>query len=714
MSEALFSQSWYRVAPLKLRLRSHVQIYQHRYRNQDWYIIQDRFTGRHHRFSPEAYQLIGLMDGRHTLAQIWQTACERLGDHMPTQDEVIALISQLHRNDLLQTSVLPDFSDLQKRLQQSRRSRLLTPLLSPMAVRFPLLDPDRFLEKTLFLVRPFLSMPMFILWAGLIIFSIFTAASHWTDLTNNLSDKLFGLENLVLLSLIYPLLKVFHEFGHAYMVKKWGGEVHEMGVMLLVFIPIPYVDATSSLAFRHKSQRMLVSAAGIMIELGIAALALLLWINLEPGALRAATFNILLIAGVSTLLFNGNPLLRFDAYYVLTDLLEIPNLGQRSSRYLGYLFKRYLLGVKKIDNPAAGLGEKRWLVIYALASFTYRIIITLKIILFIAGKFFLFGILLAIWIIVMMVVIPLWKLFNYLIRDVEMRRKRIRILVTTIIPALCIAGIIGFVPVPYSTVCEGISWAPDNARVHAAADGFVSEILIPNGSQVSSGTPLIRCHDPLLSAAIEILRARRKEFEARYNISLITDRTQAELLKEELSQIDAELKNTEERLQALTLHSRSNGIFVIPDASDLPGRFIKRGTPVGYILNADNMQIRALVGQQDIDQVRADTQKVEGRLTESVNQVFSTRILREIPAASQELPSIALSLEGGGPFALDPRQPDKPLAIERLFQFAIAMPPGLTHNIDERVYVRFIHTPEPLAMRWFRTIRQTLLKRFAV
>ena len=714
MSEALFSQSWYRVAPLKLRLRSHVQIYQHRYRNSDWYIIQDRFTGRHHRFSPEAYQLIGLMDGRHTLAQIWQTACERLGDHMPTQDEVISLISQLHRNDLLQTSVLPDFSDLQKRLQQSRRSRLLTPLLSPMAVRFPLLDPDRFLEKTLFLVRPFLSLPMFIIWAFLIIFSIFTAASHWTDLTNNLSDKLFGLENLVLLSLIYPLLKVFHEFGHAYMVKKWGGEVHEMGVMLLVFIPIPYVDATSSLAFRHKTERMLVSAAGIIIELGIAALALLLWINLEPGALRAATFNILLIAGVSTLLFNGNPLLRFDAYYVLTDMLEIPNLGQRSSRYLGYLFKRYLLGVKKIDNPATGTGEKRWLFIYAIASFTYRIIITLKIILFIAGKFFLFGILLAIWIIVMMVVAPLWKFFNYLIRDIEMRRKRIRIILTTIIPALCLAGFIGLVPVPYSTVCEGVSWAPDNARVHAAADGFVSEILVPSGSQVASGTALVRCQDPLLSAAIKILQARRKEFEARYNISLVTDRTEAELLKEELSQIDAELKNAEERLQALTLHSRSNGIFVIPDASDLPGRFIKRGTPVGYILNADNMQIRALVDQQDIDQVRADTRKVEGRLTENVNQIFSTRILREIPAASQELPSIALSLEGGGPFALDPRQPDKPLAIERLFQFAIAMPPGLTYNIDERVYVRFIHTPEPLALRWFRSIRQTLLKRFAV
>lgn len=714
MSESLFSQSWYRVAPLKPRLRSHVQIYRHQYRGEDWYVIQDQFTGRHHRFSPEAYQLIGLMDGRRTLSDIWSTACGHLGDHMPTQDEVITLLSKLHRNDLLQTSALPDFTDLNQRLQQGRRRRLLTPLLSPMAIRFALLDPDRFLNRTMGLVNPLLSWPGLMMWLIVVLFSLVMASSHWIDLTNNFSDKLFGLENLFLISLIYPLLKAFHEFGHAYMVKKWGGEVHEMGIMLLVFMPIPYVDASSSLAFRDKHQRMLVGAAGILIELFIAAVALLLWLNMEPGIARATAFNVMLIAGVSTLVFNGNPLLRFDAYYVLADALEIPNLGQRSTAYLSYVVRRFVLGVSSLSSPATTRGEARWLIAYAVASFVYRIFISLQIILFIAGKFFLFGVILALWSGVRLVVLPTFRAARYLIKDREMSGKRLRIIYSVILPVTVTICFILLVPMPFSTLCEGVTWAQDEAQVHAEVDGFFTEILIPSGQYVAAGTPLLRCEDPQLEAHVHLLEARQKEYRARYNVSLTIDRNETGMIREALAQVNAELERAKQRRSALTLYSKSGGIFIVPQQDDLLGRFARRGTTLGYILNADRMQVRVLVTQTDIDRVRSDTQRVECRLAQNIGQVFAGTVLREVPAANRELPSLALSLEGGGLFALDPREKGRPMTIEQLFQFDITLPTQPINNVEERVFVRFIHQPEPLIQRWYRGIRQLMLSRFAV
>src|SRR6185503_545443 len=128
-------------------------------------------------------------------------------------------------------------------------------------------------------------------------------------------------------------------------------------IMLLVLSPVPYVDASSAWAFQDKRKRMMVGAAGIAVELFLGSLALFVWLAVEPGAVRAVAYNVMLISGVSTLLFNGNPLLRFDGYYVLADAIEIPNLGTRANRYLGYLFQRYVLGVPDAESPAQSAGE---------------------------------------------------------------------------------------------------------------------------------------------------------------------------------------------------------------------------------------------------------------------------------------------------------------------------------------------------------------------
>ncbi|MGC9328004.1 MAG: hypothetical protein ACP5I1_10250, partial [Candidatus Hinthialibacter sp.] len=176
-------------------------------------------------------------------------------------------------------------------------------------------------------------------WLVVTVSAVITAGLHWSELTENVVDRILSAQNLAAITIIFPILKAFHEMGHAYAVKRWGGEVHEMGIMLLVLMPIPYVDASGASAFRDRRQRLLVGAGGMMVELFIAALALHLWVNIGEGYVRSALFNIIVLASISTILFNANPLLRYDGYYILSDWLEISNLAQRSLEYLGYLFK---------------------------------------------------------------------------------------------------------------------------------------------------------------------------------------------------------------------------------------------------------------------------------------------------------------------------------------------------------------------------------------
>ena len=316
MAESLFSSSWYRVADLTPRLRSHAKIHRHRYRNQTWYILQDHSTERFHRFSPPAYHVIGLMDGTRTVQELWDLAVNQLEDDAPTQDQLIQLLGQLHAADVLQCDVPPDTDELFRRGQRQRRKLWQSRLFSVFSWRFPLFDPERVLQALLPVCRPFLGWTGAILWLLVVGPAMVLAGVHWAELTENVLDQVMTPHNMLLLWLLFPVLKLLHELGHGLAVKKFGGEVHEIGIMILVLTPVPYVDASSSWSFREKWRRIFVSAAGMVVEVFLAAIALYIWLSVEPGLIRTLAYNTMLIAGVSTILFNANPLLRFDGYYI--------------------------------------------------------------------------------------------------------------------------------------------------------------------------------------------------------------------------------------------------------------------------------------------------------------------------------------------------------------------------------------------------------------
>ena len=715
MSDALFSPSWYRVSGLKPRIRAHAKILRQSFRGEVWFVLQDQVAEKSHRFSPAAHYFIGLMDGERTVQQLWDAASAHLGDDGPTQEETIRLLGQLHAADALLCDVPPDSMEIFRRYEKNQRQRLKQRLWTPLALRFPLIDPDRFLVRTMPWVQPLFGWFGLLLWLSVVGAGAVLAVSHWTDLTENITERVLDPQNLVLLWFVYPVVKALHEFGHAYATRRWGGEVHEMGIMLLVFSPVPYVDASSAWGFGDKRKRMLVGAAGIAVELFLGALALFVWLAVEPGAVRAVAYNVMLICGVSTLLFNGNPLLRFDGYYVLADAIEMPNLGSRSTQYLGYLFQRYVLGVRDAQSQTTQTSERVWLFVYGTVSFVYRIFISFIIILFIASRFFVVGVLLAIWAVATQLAMPIGKSLSFLVTSQSLRRQRGRALSTSLVLLLAVVLITFFVPVPSWTRTEGVIWVPEESQVRSGTEGFVSELLVPVNSEVRLGQPLILAEEPFQATRVAVYVAQLKELAAKYDALITVDRVQAAMVRSEMVAARANLQRARERSADLTYRSPSDGRFIVPNAVDLPGRFLTKGQLIGYVVHPHELTVRVALMQDDIAMVRQRTRGVEVMLAGWDARPIAAQIRREVPGASTQLPTSALGSAGGGPIAVDPRDKQGVTALRQVFQLDLTLPEDVhSEYLGSRVYVRFQHDLEPAGLQAYRALRRLFLRQFNV
>lgn len=715
MSESLFSTYWYRVKNLKPMLRNTTIISRHVYRGRPWYILKNSLNKRNHRFNAAAYGLIGRMDGRTTVQEIWENAAQLPADAFPTQDELIRLLARLHDADLVQSDILPGTVESVRQFQGAQNNGLKQRVSNPFAFRFPLFDPDRFLEKWLFLTAPLFTRGAFVIWLLAVSGAVIAAIVNGPALSNSLADQLFSMTNLLILWATYPLIKVLHEFGHAFAVKKWGGEVHEIGMMLIALTPIPYVDATASSSFPEKRRRIAVAAMGMMVELLLAAIALFVWLNVETGFISATAYNVMLISGISTVLFNGNPLLRYDGYYILSDLIEIPNLAQRSNRYLGYLARRYLLGMERAESPVTASGEKGWFLVYGPISFCYRVLVMAGLIWLVSGRFFFVGILIALWGAVSLLILPAVRgLAGFLSYPAAGKRR----FWVTMTGCGVLSGVVLLVfafPMPLWTSTQGVVWLPERSIIRAGTDCEIVEVTAPVEQEVRKNELLLKGADPFLKSEIAVCKARLKELYASYNAEPLHQRVKRRMILEEIKRIKEDLRQAEVKEEKLLVRSPARGNFILVDARNLPGRFVKKGELLGYIIAEHLPTVRAVVRQRDIGLVRKRITRVAVRLAEQSTTLLQAQVERIVPAADFNLPSAALGTGGGGDIPVDPTDSAGLRALDRIFQVYISLPKLMKNpHIGGRVYVRFEHGTMPLAMQWFRCLRQIFLRKFYV
>jgi putative peptide zinc metalloprotease protein len=717
-----FSESWYRVAPLRARLRSSAQISRQFYRGDRWYVVRDPAGNQFHRLSDAAYRFIGLLDGSRTVAEAWDICGGQLADDAPTQPEIIQILSHLYAANLIEADVTPDATVLLRRHKQLTKRKMQNRLMNVLFPRIPIWDPDRFLCRWMPVVRPMLSYVGALVWLVVVISAISILAPHWTDLktaANNAIDP----KNWLWLWSVFVLIKLIHELGHAFSCRRFGGECHELGIMFLVFIPTPYVDASAVWASPSRWHRMFVDAGGMIVELFVAALLAIVWVNIGDRTSLGAVlcYNAMLIASVSTLVFNANPLLRYDGYYILSDFLEIANLRQKSSEYALGLIKRHVFGVKA-SQPLPPIGQRIWLLLYSIASGIYRIFVGFVIILVVAYKIPILGQLMALGGVITWAVVPIGKLTKYLLLEPELHRKRGRAIAfcgAVAVAAILCVGVMKFWVYVDS---QGIVEADQHEVVHVKTAGFVQEIRAKDGDHLNKGDVILVGHDDKLDAEIAARKAEVTGYEIQIREAAASDQGQMKALLPGLEASKRQLADAVKRRNDLTLVAPIAGTLVAPHLLDMQGAFLKPGQEVGTVAAVDSLIVRADLSQEDAELVEEKTDTLlaskpdaDGRI--QVLMVSDLLAKNSIPAtaemfissAQDTVPHPSLFQAGGGDLAPDPSDTrgERPLVKQFEVRVRISNPNG-HYNPGQRAYVRFKIDRKPLIVTWFTKLLQIL------
>lgn len=728
MDRPTFSQSWSRVSRLTPGLRPQVQIHRQLYRGEPWHVVHDVVSNNFFRLNPVAYHFVGLLDGRRSVEDAWKLTLERYGDAAPTQNEVIGLLGQLNQSNLLRVDLPADAAPLLERQRRRMLREVGGQLMSIFSLRFPLFNPGRMLDWLSPIARPFLSKWGLMAWLAWIVYVLFCFLPEARNFAND-SSSVLAPSNWAWMILVFILVKSWHELGHGLVCKRFGGAVPEVGIMLLVLFPAPYVDATSSWNFPDKWKRLLVGAAGMMFELVIAGAAALIWLHekeANPGSLtQQIAYNVVFLASVTTLLFNANPLLRFDGYYMLSDLLEIPNLYERSGRQLCWLFQRYAFGMNNVQPVSSLPGERVSLALYGVLSQIYRVLVMISISLFIAQAIPTLGIAIAAWSIIAWAFIPTGKFLHWLVTSPSLHDYRARAIAVSVVMFLLVAVPIGMIPVTEDRMVDGVVESQVRSSVAVQADGFVRKILAESGDRVAAGQVLFVMENRELEARERDLEAQLRGLQVETRMALVKDPIEIQIARTKIKTIEDQLVDVKRRLGNLTLSAPQAGVLVGGILEQWEGKYLQRGEVVASIEDTENLRVTSLIDQAQNDIASSyQSPYVELRTAGRIETVIPSKIALIIDAGQNELPHPALGYQGGGKIATKPEDRHGQMAVRPQFTAWLDFPATVelkdgTHvragQPGERVHVRFtLQDKRPLLFQWFHAARQLIRDRLGI
>ncbi len=708
----LLSNDWHRVAHLRPRFSPQVEIALHEYQGQPFYVLLDHASGQSFRVSQGVYLVLNRFDGECTVDQLWHALARDNHPDLPPQDELIELISSLFESNLLRLDDQPKSHRL-ARLQIDKARLFWKQLIkSPISPKIPLFNPGPFLRRTAWLGRflyspiGYLTFGALLLWAGL------QAVDHWDALTRNMTDRALAPDNLLILLLVYPVVKTLHEFSHGWAVQRFGGQANEMGIMFLLFIPVPYIDASWANFFRHHHRRAIVSLAGIMAELGLGAVALLLWTQADPGLWRAVLFNVVTICTISTVFFNGNPLLRFDAYYALADLLQMPNLATRGNQWVARHWRR-LLGLHPgAQLEAVGPAEKTGLVSYAIVSFIYRLFVTFGIAVILIDKLPVVGQFLAAWAIIMALLWPAFNGLRKLWRESRQARRKPVLLTRLLLLGATALALLLVVPLPSTTTFPALVANRETASVVVDSEGPLTAIAVQDGQWVTPDTLLAQLDPDRLRAEADATASRLQATEAKIRIQLAGQEAGLTgVIRTEFRALQAAQQQLRQQVAAARVTAHSEGRWVFASPRPGLGQVMRRGQLLGYIDQPGQRQLVGVIPDSARNQLARGTPSAEFRVVSMPAVQRAVQRMQVFPNATHQLPDDKLAEQAGGHVLTRPGKPgEAPQSVEPVIWFrADAALDDL--KLGEQVLVKLHHPAQPIGFRIHDFFQREFLRR---
>jgi putative peptide zinc metalloprotease protein len=731
------SDLWYRVGPTKPRLAVHANIIRQSLGDRTVFVLEDPASTQYFRLSEAAYWWLGLLDGKRTVHEAWTIAGTQLGEHAPTQRECVELLARLQFFGLLEGDG-PVASDMvAQRHAQHAATKRQRRLGMGISLTVPLFNPEPFLEATKALWKAFYSWIGLALWTilvGVALYCVFSKPDALFSQFNRVLDP----ANLAWMGLILIFLRAWHELGHAAACKALGARTTEVGIMLVMFVfPFPYCDATTAWRLPETRKRIIVSAGGVYFETILAALAAILWWKSEPGLLRTLSYNTMLLSGLTTFVFNLNPLLRYDGYYILADLTGIANLWQRSRDLLTFLIEKYAFGVKALKPPLITTTREFWFVlIYAILSVPYRLLVTFTIVFIIWSNptYMTLGAVLAVLAAVMFIFLPVGKGFTYLFGSIKLMGQRPRAFAVCAVTLLAIFISVGIIPAPSAGYAPAVIRAQREEPVRVGEAGFVEQIHAHAGARINKGDPLFTLRNPEVTANLALAQASYAEALARLDDAASESPTQRQIEERTVETAEAELTRARQRVAELTVRAPIDGTLTplggTPiDLENLPGRFLQRGALVGFITTPDDLLIRAVVSDRDQaylfpmgEKTPLRTDSSQGvsasfRVRGQAAIAFDAAIVRFPSQGSRTLEAQSLSAQAGGDIVLDPTDQKNETTLDP--QFVVDLrptDPSAAQRLKpgQRAQVRFATPPRPLLVQWWRRLSQSFAERSPV
>jgi len=617
--------------------------------DQAHFILEDTARHVYYRIGLEEYLLLTNLQHSSSLEELLQKTAAA-GNVALTPEQVMTILKWAAAKQLLQTDSPEMLASLLGQEKQMQAMRAFN-RMNLVSFKIPLGDPNALLLKISPWLRPLTGPFVGLLWLVTAVFALGALFTHWREFQAG-SAGFFSPTNLLLISLIWLSLKILHELFHALVCYRYGGRVYEAGILFILFMPFTYVDATSSWNFPSRWQRLHVAVAGIFIELAVAWTALLVWAQNPETTTGLIAHRTVIVAGISSLLFNGNPLMRFDGYYILSDLVGIPNLYQLGLQSMKEQWARLLFNIKApsaINN--ARKAQQRFIRVYGVLVYIWRFLV-LASLGYMASKLFGgLGILISLFAVLVWVSSPIHgfiaRLPTYreqnpnLFRDLLLRGSALLV--------LC-AILLATVGWKQSIRAPAVVEYEQQHRVKVKAAGFVRALLVHDGDQVSTGRPLVILEDPDRAAALHDAELELQQIRVKIRIAYNSGRLpEMQILRQQEQALITKLKQLQQEFSSLTITAPGSGTVIAEGLDRLMGTYLTKGREILWIVNPKQKQMVASIAQNDITGMRALIGKeITIDMRDSGLGLFTGRVKRITPTASTRLTHPGLAAKYGG------------------------------------------------------------------